>query len=187
MHDLPHDPEALALQHDPAVVQAADLDLPELADSYEEAEARLVADRYLRALGGVEGELGANRAELQQVLAFYRDRHEEREAVLQRRRDWLVHQLQALFAFLPLRGKAKSLTLLAGRLGTRTAPARYAIADEQELLAWAREHAPSLISTPPVKERVLVKDLTGWMDPLDPAPPGVERIDAHEEFFADPA
>lgn len=168
-------------------------DLPELAETYEEAEARAAANRYLLALRRVQRERATAKAELKATIEDLEYRSEQRDAQLAKSEGWLLDQLRQLARFFTFAGK-KSLKLLAGRVGYRQAREAWEIADPERLLDWAQQFAQHLVSTPPVKPRVLVSDFTTW---ADAAPADTLRwlqeqgIVGHrtaaDEFYAKPA
>lgn len=168
--------------------ESPDLDLPELASSYEEAEARALADRLLKDLKAVRDERGANDAELRSTLEYYVARNSERQEVLSRREGRLLETLQYLYSFTPPR-TGKSVQLLNGRIGTRKRGGKWCIVDPDPLLAWAKEHTPSLVTVitkETVRHADLVKRLAADEGDAIPQPPGVEWEPEREDFYAEP-
>ncbi|MHC4715429.1 MAG: host-nuclease inhibitor Gam family protein [Planctomycetota bacterium] len=166
-------------------------DLPELADTMEEAEARAAASRYLGAMRGVQAEHRANEDEYKALKAFQEKRHGERQGVLERQIDWLHEAVRTLFGFMTLPPKKKSLNLLGGRVGERAQQPELIIDDDEAVIAWAQETdaTADLIKRTPSVDR---KQLRTYMeqckqDPALPAPPGVELKERPDQFYAAPA
>ena len=173
-----------------------EFDLPELADTMEEADARLTATRYLTALKLVEYEMGANDAELRVTLAYYKERNAGIQGTLGRQQSFLRSAIRTLFGFMRPAGKKKSLNLLGGRVGMRGKQDELIVEDDDAVIAWAKEHhVKAVVRTKPAVDR---KALRTWLiayaaDPHrdDPQkispPPGVRLEERDDEFFATPA
>ena len=162
------------------------VDLPELADTMEEATARAAASTYLYALRNVEREFGANDAEHKTLLEYYRTRHTERQIALERRTAYLRSVLEGLFGFMKVTGKKKSLNLLGGRLGMRSQQEELTVEDDAKVVAWVATdwRFASLVRTKrSVDLAALRKHMKAQADP----PPGVTLDERPDVFFATPA
>lgn len=165
------------------------LDLPELADTMEEADARAAADRYLRALGSIEREMDANDAEFTTLKAYYADRHADRQATLDGSANYLRGVLKGLFGFMKT-GKKKSLNLLGGRIGMRGQTDELVVENDDAVIGWAQAKGfrGLLVNT---KYSVDRKGLRAFVvDPPEDAesgPPGVSLEERPDQFFARPA
>lgn len=167
-------------------------DLPELADTMEEADARAAADRYLRALGGIEREMDANDAEFTTLKAYYADRHGQRQATLDGSANYLRGVLKGLFGFMTT-GKKKSLNLLGGRIGMRSQADELVVEDDAAVIMWAKMSMMTqhlVVETP----RIDRKALRAYMQPSqddpenqEPMPLGVKLEERPDQFFARPA
>ena len=120
-HDTPQHMEADTETYDPIRDELAEqFDLPELADTMEDAEARLMASRLLKVLGSLRGESDANKAEYNVTKDFLMNRHVEIENVIEKRIDWVTSSLRHLFdTFMTVPHGKQSLNLLGGRIGTK--------------------------------------------------------------------
>jgi hypothetical protein len=182
-------PFELSVMDEAAELLRVEYDLPELADSAAEADALATANAYLGALRHVEADEASAEAELRATITLLTSRHADRMAALADRATYLRDILELVYRAFPATGKAKSRKLLAGTLGTRTKPARWQVDDAEVLVAWAQETAPSAVSLPSVKPRVLVSDLAEWASrhPDVGEVPGAHCEPATDEFFAKPA
>jgi hypothetical protein len=180
---------------DPLEVRALDMeaeyDLPELADTMEEADARVAASRYLGAMRNVQGELVANEAEYRTLAAFQQRRHDERQGPLERQVDWLHQAVKTLFGFMHT-GKKKSLNLIGGRVGMRSQTAELVVDDDGEVIAWALESPDYYGGVIKMKPQIDRKALRAHIceperDPSIPMPPGVRLEARPDQFYATPA
>lgn len=148
-----------------------------------EGLARVRADRYLRALMGIERHIAAAKAEYATYTAHLALIHEQRMAPLQRATVWIRAQLADLFRFIPT-GKAKSVRLLAGTIGTRHHAARLSVTDPAAVLTWAavtgREGAFSRVVTETVPDR---KALEAYALATGEVPDGCELVPAADDFY----
>lgn len=167
---------------------ATEFEVPMALGMLSEPEARAAADQYLHALRRVRDELQANELETQALLRAYQERHGRRQAKLAAREEFFLSALERLLGMLPLRGK-QSVTLLAGRIGTRKRGGRWHVTDAAALLSWAREQQPELIERK-VEERVPAATVADYCERIELdhelAMPGVEWIAEHRAFYADP-
>lgn len=122
-------------------------DLPELADTYEEATARMIANRYLAALAAILMTQNLNEASFRAEVDFLKRRLEEKNAALDRNATWLREQLFKLTKFFTFTGKSKSLTLPYGRVGFRKSRDKVDYIDEAKVRAWAETFAPETLRT----------------------------------------
>ena len=161
------------------------VDLPELADTMQEATARAAATRYLFALRNVGRELSANDAEHKTLLEYYGTRHDERQATLDKKTDYLRGVLEGLFGVMEVTGKKKSLNLLGGRLGLRSQRDELVVDDDAVVMQWAGDHGVmSLLRVKTTLDRTgLRKHIEEQTDP----PPGVTLNERPDVFFATPA
>ncbi len=167
-------------------------DLPELADTMEEADARATASTYLFALRGIKRDVDANDAEFTVLQDFNRTRHVARQTGLIRQMDYLRGAIKTLFGFMTVTGKKKSLNLVAGRVGMRAKQDELVVVDEGEVIDWANANGlDGLVRTKLVVDR---KALRIWMEKMEPntdpdftPPPGVRLEVRPDEFFATPA
>ena len=159
-------------------------DLPELADTMEEADARATASTYLYALKSVKRQLDANDAEFTVLQEYNRTRHIERQGVLIRQTDYLRNVLEGLFGFMHT-GKKKSLNLLGGRVGMRAQQPELSVEDDAVVIQWADDHGvEALVRMKKSIDRTgLRKHLQEQTDP----PPGVTLNARPDVFFATPA
>ena len=171
-------------------------DLPELAATMEEADARASASSYLHALRNVERDVDANDAEFSVLQDFNRRRHVARQETLLRQVQYLRDSVRTLFGFMTVTGKKKSLNRGGGRVGTRSRPDGLVVKDEDKVVAWARHYGESQIVR--IKESVDRKALRTFVEGYDPVieaesgndvplPPGVSLESRPDEFFATPA
>ena len=174
-------------------------DLPELADTMEEADARAAASTYLFALRGVKRQVDANYAEFTVLQDFNKERHVARQSGLIRRMEYLSVTIKALFGFMRPAGKKKSLNLIGGVVGMRAQTEELVIEDDQAVIAWAQEQQVAGI----VKVTLSLdrKELRSHMeharqerrvlgsvaDPDRIPPPGVTLGARPDMFYATPA
>ena len=164
-----------------------DEDLAPAPEQMQEAAARLQADRYLRALAGAERHLAAMQEELRAYHAMLDDRHVERSAPVVKGIAWLTAQLQSVFRFIPTHGKAKSVKLLAGTLGTRHHNAHLKVLDSAAVLAWAKTQTEGagagLVRTVTV-EKPDHDALETYALATGEVPPGCELVPEGDTFYA---
>ncbi len=167
------------------------IDLPELADTMEEADARATASTYLFALRGIKRDVDANDAEFTVLQEFNRTRHIARQGGLARQMDYLRGVIKTLFGFMTVTGKKKSLNLVGGRIGMRGKSDELVIKDEEQVIAWAIANGlESIVRTKLTVDR---KALRAYMEtirpgvPREPLPLGVSLETRPDEFFATPA
>lgn len=163
-------------------------DLPELADTMEEADARATASTYLRVSGLIVREQLANSAEHRTLIAYYQRKHDERQHQLDSRINYLGGVLKRLFGFMTVTGKKKSLNLLGGRVGMRAKQDELVIDDDEAVITWAvnKGHASGLTN---VKRTVDRKALRAYMEKpsqISGLPPGVSLKERPDEFYAKP-
>ena len=168
------------------------VDLPELADTMQEATARAAASTYLFALRNIERDHDANDAEFTVLQDYNQNRHVERQATLIRRMDYLRGVLEGLFGFMEVTGKKKSLNLLGGRLGMRSQQDELVVDDDVVVIAWARDR--KLKDVVKIKLALDRRALRIWVEKMgtntDPGfapPPGVKLNERPDVFFATPA
>ncbi len=168
-------------------------DLPELADTMEEADARVAASRFLGAMRGVQKEWGANEAEYMTLADFQRRRHDGRQGPLERQLEWLHGAVKTLFGFMRPSGKKKSLNLIGGRVGMRAQTDELVVEDEDEVIAWVQANQVTTIK--PIVRIKLVLDRTALRaymeahakEPRLPTPPGTTLKARDDQFYATPA
>lgn len=174
--------------------ELAEYDLPELAETMEEADARAASSSYLFAMRNIQRELDANDAEFDKLQTFNRQRHVARQKGLIAQKGYLSGAIKKLFSFMTLTGKKKSLNLLGGCVGTRGKPDELVVDDDDEVIVWAQENGldDDLVRTKLAVDR---KALRTYMDErrtsrelreVD-APPGVTLEERDDEFYATPA
>ena len=170
----------------------SEFDLPELAGTMEEADARAMADRYLGAMRNVQADFGANEDEYKTLLAFQQQRHGERQGTLERQINWLHGAIEVLFGFMKLTGKKKSLNLLGGQVGTRGQQDELVVEDDEELIEWAVKYQKTSLLR--ISRSIDRKQLRALMEIKrdSPAadlvtPPGVSLKEREDVFFATPA
>ena len=168
-----------------SILDAEDDALAPIAGDYQEAAARVLADRYLRVLAGVERRMAVQIEEHRAYLAHLDLVHVARTAPLLRTATWLKLQLEHLFRFIPT-GKAKSVKLLAGRLGTRHQNAHLFVQDAEAALAWADAALPSAVHSQTV-QMVEQAELEHYALSTGEVPPGCELKPASDDFYAKPA
>ena len=164
------------------------VDLPELADTMQEATARAAASTYLFALRNIKRDHDANDAEFTVLQDYNRNRHVERQSTLIRRMDYLRGVLEGLFGFMEVTGKKKSLNLLGGRLGMRAQTDELVVDDDEVVLDWAAGKFHIIR----VKQSLDLKGLRklmaeGHTDNAGNPPPGVTLNERPDVFFATPA
>ncbi len=183
--------EGQAIRED---LEAEGYDLPELADSIEEADARAKASTFLGVLRSIESEVDANNAEHRALLDWTKDRHMERQTRLEAQAGWIAKTLEILYHYMrPAKGK-KSLALIGGRIGTKAQRDKLVIKDVQALIEWLQadtHNRPQQLIR--VKYEINMAETREYMeaiaerDGIGPAPPGV-TLESHEDkFFATPA
>ncbi len=183
--------EGQAIRED---LEAEGYDLPELADSIEEADARAKASVFLGVLRRVEGETEANEAEHKALLDWTKDRHLDRQTRLEAQAGWIAKTLEILYHYMrPAKGK-KSLGLIGGKIGTRAQRDTLVIEDEQALIEWLQAdtyNRPQQLIR--IKYEINKAETREYMeliaekDGIGPTPPGV-KLETHEDkFFATPA
>ncbi len=160
------------------------VDLPELADTMEEADARATASTYLYALRNVERELDANNAEHKTLVEYYAHRHTERQITLDRQAGYLQGVLKGLFGFMHT-GKKKSLNLLGGRVGMRAQTDELLVEDDAAVIQWANDHGVEALVR--VKTSVDRTGLRRHLQEQTDPPPGVKLEERPDVFFATPA
>ena len=163
------------------------VDLPDLADTMEEATARAAADTYLFALRNIARDIKANDAEFATLQDYNRNRHGERQGVLIRQTDYLRGVLEGLFGFMHT-GKKKSLNLLGGRLGMRAQQDELVVEDDDALVDWVRQQAiTGIVKTKYALDRKAVREYVKVHDGAFTALPGVTLNERPDVFFATPA
>ena len=163
------------------------IDLPELADTMEEADARAAADTYLFALRSIKRDIDANDAEFTVLQEYNQNRHVERQSVLLRRTEYLSRVLEGLFGFMHT-GKKKSLNLLGGRLGMRAQQDDLVVEDDAAVIEWVRERGwPGLVKKKITLDRKGVREYAKTHDGAFTALPGVTLNERPDVFFATPA
>ena len=183
--------EGQAIRED---LEAEGYDLPELADSIEEADARAKASTFLGVLRSIESEVDANNAEHRALLDWTKDRHLERQTRLEAQAGWMRRTLEILYHYMhPAKGK-KSLALIGGKIGTRAAKDTLEVEDDKALIEWVEadpHNRPVQIIR--VKHEVNRAELREYMeaiaerDGIGPTPPGVKLESHKDKFFATPA
>jgi hypothetical protein len=163
-------------------------DLPELADTMEEADARATASTYLFALRGVGRQIEANDAEFTVLQNFNQARHIERQDGLIRQKAYLRGVVHTLFGFMHT-GKKKSLNLIGGRVGMRAQTDELVVEDDEAVIAWAKEHRlGDLVRIKYVVDRSgLRKYVDGSIAADFGPPPGVKLEQRDDQFYATPA
>jgi hypothetical protein len=169
-------------------------DLPELADTMEEADARAAASTYLFAMRNVQRDLDANDAEFAVLQDFNRTRHEGRQRGPIRQILYLRGVVEGLFGFMTT-GKKKSLNLIGGRVGMRSQTDELVVEDDDAVIAWARHYEEKSIVR--ITEGINRKELRVFMELYDaalepeagdvPPPPGVKLEQRDDVFYATPA
>ena len=162
-----------------------ELDLPEMAETYEDAEARLMSTKLLHVLRGLEGEMSANKAEYDVTMQYFKDQHGDRQEALQNRVDYVTKLIQGLFGFMKVPHKKKSLNLLGGKVGMRARQAELKVEDDKAVIEWALEGGPQgLVRTKHDIDRTGLRKLVqaGMI-----SPPGVTLEERDDEFYAKPA
>ena len=171
----------------------AGFDLPELADTMEEADARATASTYLFALRNIKRDLDANDAEFTVLQDYNRNRHVERQTGLIRQVEYLGGVIEKLFGFMTVTGKKKSLNLVGGRVGMRGQTDELMVDNDEAVVVWAKEKEfTALVRTKPVLDRkalrmYMVEGAVATDKATFPAPPGVELKERPDVFFATPA
>ena len=171
----------------------AGFDLPELADTMEEADARATASTYLFALRNIKRDLDANDAEFTVLQDYNRNRHVERQTGLIRQVEYLGGVIEKLFGFMTVTGKKKSLNLVGGRVGMRGQTDELVVDNDEAVIVWAKEKEfTALVRTKPVLDRkalrmYMVEGAVATDKATFPAPPGVELKERPDVFFATPA
>lgn len=152
-----------------------------------ETAARLAADRWLRVLAGLERQHAAAKAEYAAYTAHLALMHEQRIAPLLRAADYARAQLADLFRFIPT-GKAKSVKLLNGTLGTRHHEAHLFVREAAAALGWAKMRAvgahfwrTKTVESPDREALETYARDTGEI------PPGCELAPERDDFYATPA
>lgn len=82
-----------------------------------------------------------------------------------------------------LSGKKKSLSLPAGVVGFRKAPAQVQVVDEPALLEWAKAEAPEIVVVVPATERVSKSEINLWVKSTGEVPPGAIVVPEEERFY----
>ena len=176
------------LTDDAGAALIEEFDLPELADTMQEATARAAATRYLFALRNVGRELCANDAEHKTLIEDYGTRHTERQATLDKKTDYLRGVLEGLFGFMEVTGKKKSLNLLGGRLGMRSQTDELVVDDDAAVIEWSQKQGfPSLIKTKATVDRKALRAYAAAPSTISGSPPGVTLNERPDVFFATPA
>lgn len=170
-----------------------EFDLPELADTMEEADARAAASTFLFALRNVQRDLDANDAEFTVLQDFNRARHVRRQGGLISQIEYLRGVVKTLFRFMRPSGKKKSLSLIGGRVGMRAQTDELVVEDDEAVVAWVQ--ANQVTTAEPLVKVKLVLDRTALRaymesraeEPDLPAPPGVKLEARPDKFYATPA
>ncbi len=182
--------DMVALPNEPQTEIEAEFDLPELADTMEEADARVSASTLLYVLGKIQGEYDANDAEHKTLQVFQAARHGDRQAQLDAKIDWLTGKLEDLFGMMDP-GKKKSLNLLGGQLGHRKQTDELVVEDDQKVMDWAAEFATEE-GVVRVKFELDRKHLRQYITQeivqpnAAPPAPGVSLVERPPLFFAKP-
>ncbi len=160
-------------------------DLPELADTMEEATARATASTFLYVLDKIQGERAANEAEYRTLLRYQAERHAARQASIDRQIAYLTDQLETLFGFMRTGPKKKSLNLLGGQLGKRKQADELVVEDDDRIIEWVKAAGPRrLLRT---KVELSRAELRKYMESGPQySPPGAELKQRPDVFFAKP-
>ena len=167
-------------------------DLPELADTMDEVNARAAASTFLFALRGVERQMAANDSEFLVLQGFNQARHVTRQSGLIRSLKYLRGVIETLFGFMST-GKKKSLNLIGGRVGMRAQTEELVVEDDAAVIAWAKLNGFEAIVrfTEAVDRKALrtymVEGAVGTSKATFPSPPGVTLEARPDEFYATPA
>ena len=171
----------------------AGYDLPELADTMEEADARAVASTYLFVLRNIKRDIDANDAEFTVLQDFNRARQVQRQHGLIAQMEYLSGAIKALFGFMTVTGKKKSLNLIGGRVGMRAQTDELVVEDEEAVIAWARQHKiAGIINTRFTVDRKGLRIYVAAQQQLDEdartisPPPGVKLEQRDDQFYATP-
>ncbi len=160
-------------------------DLPELAETMEDADARAASSSYLFAMRNLQREVDANGAEFTALLEYTKDRHVARQGTLVTQIEYLRSRVRFLFGFMTVTGKKKSLNLLGGRVGMRAKQDELVVADDEEVIAWANANGvEDLVRMKMSLDRTRLRKHMGEQSDV---PPGVELRERDDEFFAIPA
>ncbi len=169
------------------------VDLPELADTMEEADARATASTYLFALRNVKRDLDANDAEFTVLQDYNRKRHVGRQRGLIAQMDYLRGTIEDLFGFMTMTGKKKSLNLVGGRVGMRGQTDELVVEDDEAVIAWAKEREiKGIYKTKVALDKKGLRIFMGASKEhpdkdLVPPPPGVRLDSRPDVFYATPA
>ncbi|KKK80470.1 hypothetical protein LCGC14_2823160 [marine sediment metagenome] len=196
-----NEPTATELTKDPLAaiafreeLQADGHDLPELASTMGEADARLRASIFLGIMRSIEHQMDENDAECKALVAWTKERHAERQARLDAQKGWVRMTLESLYGFMrPPKGK-KSLNLIGGKIGTRAAKDTLEVEDDKALIEWVQadtHNRPQQLIR--VKYEINMAETREYMeaiaerDGIGPTPPGVKLESHKDKFFATPA
>jgi len=189
-HDTPQHMEADTHNYDPIREELLNegLDLPELASTMEDAEARLMATRLLKVLGSLRGESDANAAEYNITKDFLLNRHVERENVLEGQINYVIGKLRYLFdTFMDLPHGKQSLNLLGGRIGTKKQQPELVVESDEDVITWAAENDVPVYRTKHEVSRPALRKYLQEKKATEIDPPGTQLRERDPKFYATPA
>ncbi len=159
-------------------VDNCDCDTADTADTYDEGKATWALGRIAATSAAVE---------VAKATAAYYVSSAEKEAA--RTAEFFTPHLEQYFRKNPPKGKAKSIKLASGTLGTRTTKGGPRTVDMDALVEWAAENDPTIIKTktshtvPADAIKSLVAEAMSD-DGTGEIPAGVELVDDRTVFYA---
>ena len=160
----------------------AEFDLPELADTLEEADARVEADKRLFILKMIQKERDTNEAEYKALMEHHKEAQESRQAALDGRIAFLTNNIEALFGMMDP-GKKKSLNLLGGTIGHRKQQDELVVEDDMAVIKWFGSQLP-IVRTKYEVDRKLLRSFLESKPPSQPL--GVSLVKRPPVFYARP-
>jgi len=144
------------------------------------------ANYILRRIAGERRQLALIAEQAADEIGRIQARANELKQAVAAREEWLVanygHILED-FARQELEGqKARSVSLLAGKVGFRKSPASVEIVDADAALVWAKTNCEDAI-----KESILKTPIKKYIEETGEVPTGVEYLLGEDKFYMDMA
>lgn len=176
----------------PHILQQADedmedfeavLDLPHPPeDRSDKAALDAYLDYLLERIGTIDQQKATNDAVYQRRVQMLADWRDGENAMLLRRREYLVEAFRALTAQYEYPKGKKSRTLPNGTFGTRSAREKLDIVDPQKAIDFARAYGVPVR----VKEEVDAKALREFYESTGTVPLGCSVVPAEDKWYVKP-
>lgn len=140
-------------------------------------------DRHLQRLTEVEAEKAHNDA----VLQRYIDWRDEKNAVLDRRAEYIRSRIREAILGYEFESGKKSRELPNGKIGRKTVPAKLIVEDAAAVIQWAKDmDTPDFIRTKTVEE-IAKQAVNGYWASTGEVIPGTRVEGASEKIIIEPS